>query len=558
MTARPVMGRRAFLGGMLGLAGAGVLASCGNQAARSAASCVSSLKLPVLQPESRQGEVLSKVTNVPAAWTAYPTPWKSWTKDPPASSGKAISVFEILWAAPPPPVGQNKYWQELNSRIGAPWNVTEADATDYPQKLSALAAAGSFPDITYVNFAPNGPYSAAAFKKFVDEGAFNDLTPHLTGNALKEYSNLQRLPESSWTGAAFEGKIWGPPYPIPPRDDIWVYRKDWAQKLGVDNPKNANDLKKMFIAFAQGDPNHNGQKNTWAFGVVDSSIWNDVFRVPNQWRLNKDGSLTKDIETEEYKAALDFAVQLWKGGAYHPDALTNTYNQNYPLIQSGHIGFQNSAIVAVMSPTGLIAQTQQQTPGSNLTPIILPGHDGGKPAPRLNSGAYGFYAIPSSIKSESRIKELLRVLDWWASPFGSEEYTFIEYGVQDLMYHMQDGAPVPVSDKGATGLSSGLNYMCQPLETNFYYPGLPSHALLSQQTEEKMVQLGVSDPTLSLYSPTDVAQGANLQQIITNGYNDILVGRKPFSSLSDMISTWKSQGGNQSRSEFQKALQKCH
>ncbi|MFZ0215667.1 MAG: hypothetical protein WAM30_06950 [Candidatus Dormiibacterota bacterium] len=542
---------------MLGMAGTGLLASCGGGAtSKVVASCVSGLAFPVSAPGARDGQIKSKVPNVPDAWTRYPTPWKSWTGDPPAKGG-TVTAFEILWNAPPPQLPQNQWWQQLNRQLGASWSPVLADAVDYPAKLSALAASGSFPDITYVNFAPNGPYTGGAFEKFVDEGAFHDLTPFLTGNALKEYPNLRQLPDLSWRDAAFEGKIFGPPYPVPVVDDIPVYRKDWAEKLGVDNPKNAADIKKMFVAFANGDPNGNGKKDTWVFGEMDVNTLNYVFRVPNNWRLNKDGTLTKNIETEEYRAALDFSVQLWKQGAYHPDVLTNTYNQDYPLIESGHVGYQLSAVTAVMGQAGLINKTKQSDASSNLTPLVLPGHDGGSWAPYLNSGAYGFYAIPSSIKSESRIRELLRVLDWWTPPFGSEEYTFLEYGVDGLMYQMQNGAPVPVSDTSLTGLSSGLNYMCQPAEINFYYPGFPTQAVLAQKVEEQMVQKGVADPTLGLYSPTDVAQGTNLQELITNAHNDILVGRQPLSSLSELISSWKSQGGDQSRKEFEQALAKC-
>jgi putative aldouronate transport system substrate-binding protein len=555
-----VMGRRAFLGGMgmAGLGAAGLLASCGSAATQAAAACVGSLNLPVVQPDSRAGEVLSKVANVPAAWTKYPAPWKSWTADPPISSGQPVSVFEVLWGAPPAPVGQNQYWQELNKRLGAAWNVTPADANDYGTKLNALAASKSFADITYINFTGVVP-SGGAFEKIVDEGAFHDLTPYLSGNALKDYPNLQRLPKISWSNGTFEGKIFGPPYPIPPVDTLWIYRKDWAEKLGVDNPTNAAELKKMFLAFANGNPNGSGNKDTWAFGAVDYPTLLSVFHAPNNWRLNKDGSLTSYIETDEFKAAMDFAAQLWKGGAYNPDAVTNTYNQNYPLIESGHVGFQYSAIVAEMGSGGLVSMTEQQVPGSNLTPIILPGESGGNAAPPLGSGAYGFYGIPTTVKSEKRIQELLRVLDWWAAPFGSEEFTFLEYGIENLMYKFVDGAPTPVSDTALTNLSSGLNYMCQPLEINFFYPGLPERALLSQQMSEKMIALSVADPTLGLYSPTNVEQGANLAQVILNAQNDILVGRQPLSSgISNMISTWKGQGGDQARTEYQKALAKCH
>lgn len=173
------------------------------------------------------------------------------------------------------------------------------------------------------------------------------------------------------------------------------------------------------------------------------------------------------------------------------------------------------------------------------------------------SGSYGFFAIPTSVKSEARITELLRILDWWAAPFGSEEYTFIVYGVEGLMFTRDGDAPVPSTDTSVLSLSSGLNYMDQPLEINFYTPGFPDQARLAQRMQEEMIEGSVPDPTLGLYSPTDVSQGGNLTQLVHDTYSSIVVGRKPLSPLNDLKSEWKSQGGEQSRKEFQRALEKC-
>jgi putative aldouronate transport system substrate-binding protein len=43
----------------------------------------------------------------------------------------------------------------------------------------------------------------------------------------------------------------------------------------------------------------------------------------------------------------------------------------------------------------------------------------------------------------------------------------------------------------------------------------------------------------------------------TDGYNAMVVGNQPLSYLNQLISDWKSQGGDQARKEFQQALEKC-
>lgn len=553
------LGRRAFLRGAVGLAGMTALAACTSGTAGSAvASCVSGLQFPLKEPPSHPGEVVSKTRNVPLAWTQYPTPYKSMPGGPPGSGG-TVTTFQILFSSPPPPLAQNPWWQELNRRLGVTIQPTLVDSPDYATKLVTLGASANFPDITYVNFNQNGLYNGAAFQKVISEGGFHDLTPYLTKSGLKNFPNLELLPEVTWKGSSFMGKIYGVPYPIQPvNGQLGMYRKDWAQKLGVDNPKNANDVMRMFVAFAQEDPDGSGKKDTWGIDAPRSSIWNAIFRVPYNWRLNKDGSLTKDIETDEYRAALNFAHTMWQKGAFHPNALTNTLSQEMTLFEGGQVGFftQGGWGFFGNQPGTMATLTRANQPSANAYPWIPPGHDGGKPAIPQGSASYGFGAIPSSIKDEKRIVELLHIMEFISAPFGSEEFLFVYYGLEGQMFNWVNGAPVRVTNGNQTW-SNGLNYLCGTTEVNYFYANQPGEAQFMQRLQEQQMSLSITDPTQGLYSPTWVSSGPSLIQMQTDAYNSILAGREPISQLKQVISDWRRNGGDQARKEFQQALQKC-
>jgi putative aldouronate transport system substrate-binding protein len=553
------LGRRALLQGALGLAGMGMLAACSNnQAATNAASCISSLQFPPNTPPSRPGQVVSKVPNVPLAWTEYPKPYV--TMPNPPGKGETVTTFQILFSAPPPPLENNPWWQQLNKRLGVTIQPTLADSPDYAAKLNTLAAGGTFPDITYINFNQNGQNNGAAFEKFVAQGAFHDLTSYLSGDGLKAFPNLQLLPAVTWTGSSFMGKIYGAPYPIQPvNGQLGMYRKDWATKLGVDNPKNADEVMRMFVAFSTEDPNGTGTKDTYGIDTLHPSIWNAMFRVPNQWRVNSDGSLTKDLETDEFKAALNFAHTMWTKGAFHPDALTLTLNQNMSLIESGKTGFftQGGWGFFGSQPGTMTTLTKQNDPSANPAPWIPPGFDGGKPAIPLGTADYGFGAIPSTIKDESKIVELLHIMEFIAAPFGSDEFNFVYYGIEGDMFNWDsNGAPVHVTN-GNQNWSNGLNYLCGTTEINYFYAGQQGEAELMQQLQEQQIQSSVPDPTQGLYSPTWVAQGGNLVKMQTDAYNAMVVGNQPITDLDQVISDWKKQGGDAARKEFQQSLDKC-
>jgi len=553
------LGRRALLQGALGIAGMGVLTACTSNQSTSAAAvaCVKNLSFPPNAPPSRPGQIVSKVPNVPLAWTDYPQPYV--TMPNPPGKGETVTTFQILFSSPPPPLENNPWWQQLNKRLGVTIQPTLADSPDYAAKLNTLAAGGTFPDITYINFNQNGLNNGAGFEKFVAQGAFNDLTQYLSGDGLKQFPNLQLLPAVTWTGSSFQGKIYGVPYPIQPvNGQLGMYRKDWATKLGVDNPKNADDVMKMFVAFSQEDPDGNGKKDTWGVDTLRQSIWNAMYRVPNNWRLNSDGTLTKDLETDEFKAALQFANTMWTKGAFHPDALTLTLNQNESLFESGQTGFftQGGWGFFGNQPGTMTTLTQQNNAAALPSPFIPPGFDGGNPAIPLGTADYGFGAIPSTIKDQNKIVELLHIMEYIAAPFGSDEFNFIYYGIEGDMFNWVNGAPVSVTN-GNQNWPNGLNYLCGTTEINYFYANQPGEAQLMQQLQEQQIQNSIADPTQGLYSPTWVAQGANLIQMQQDAYNAMVVGNQPLTDLTQLISDWKKQGGDTARTEFQQSLQKC-
>lgn len=390
----------------------------------------------------------------------------------------------------------------------------------------------------------------------MSQGAFHDLTSFLTGKALEEYPNLQLFPEYAWRGAAFQGKIFGVPRPVMPvNGQVTVYRRDWAKKAGVDEPKNADDMFKMATDIVKGSKS--GGRNAWWTAGFGQAQWNQLFRVPNNWRLEGDGTLTNATETEEFKEALNFAAKLWKAGALYPDAPTVTFQQSFDLFNSGRVALFSQGFNPMMAMIGKTSNLHKADPKAEIAPFFPPGSDGGDPLLSMEGGIFGFAAIPSSVKDDEKVKELLRVMDYYAAPFGSEEYTFMNYGVEGRQFEFNsDGSPVPLNDPKVVN-ETGLSYLCEPSEINFFFPQDPDLAKLAQDTQAKAVKLALPNPTLGLYSPTQVHKGTSLNAMNTDYYNGIVTGRKPVSAIDEWRSDWKSRGGDDIRHEYEEALKTC-
>src|SRR5204863_8788307 len=78
----------------------------------------------------------------------------------------------------------------------------------------------------------------------------------------------------------------------------------------------------------------------------------------------------------------------------------------------------------------------------------------------LGPGKFGYTAIKKG--SPDRVQELLRIIDFFAAPFGSEEYVMVRYGARDVDYKLDaNGVPVQ-TDQGKVDLTVSWMYIGAP------------------------------------------------------------------------------------------------
>lgn len=536
---------------LTGAASAGILltaAACagsgGGRALKSGTDQVPEF-VPARQVE---GMHASKVANVQPAYTRYPpNPFKSVSKTP--GDGSTVSTFQILFYPPPRAKSQNPIWQELDKRLGVSINPDPVTDDLYDQKMATLEASGKLPDLIFLN---RGASPSAG--RLINNGGILDLSPYLSGENIKDYPNLAALPTLAWSNSMVNGSIYIVPRPLDPvTAAVGLYRRDWAKELGVDNPKNADEVFTMMTAFAKKHPN--GNKQTWALDQWSQGWFNEMFGAPNNWRKNPDGSLTKDLETDEFEQALDFMRRLWAAGAYHPDTATidTEYEKSQSLfVGTEQVGMYGEGYISQFDVTGDRGLLLKTNPHSDAEPFVPPGHDGGKGQRYASPGYYGGMGIPASLaKNKSRVEMLLRVLDYYAAPFGSEEYLFMNYGLSGRDYNFDSNGNPKTTDMWSEVLA--LTYMCQPMDDTLYFPSEVNDALIAQRGIEEAEPL-LTDPTAQLYSATALSTAGTLQQLNTDFLSDIVTGRKPLSAIKQWRSQWKSQGGDKTRQEFERGL----
>ncbi len=483
--------------------------------------------------------------NVPDAYTAPPPLVQSVSYVP--GSGDTVNALTVSFNPPPLPLNQNKYWQELNKRLNANWQVQLPSGNEgYTEKAAALLASGDLPDLFCIEL-----FLSPSLAPALQQGAFTDLTSYLSGNELNNYPNIAKISPISWKNTRFNGKIYGVPRARPVANGGLFFRLDLIEKVGMSVPKNADEFFQLTKAITQ-----YGKGQAWAlgnggtvFGSGSPMFCMEMFGVPNNWRLEKNGTLTHMFQTDEFKASMLYIRKLYTAGVFHPDYFTQTLTQTTTAFTTGKVAAYVTGMAGLLTAR-LGAKTVD--PQSNVG-LLIPAGD--KAIGWLAAGHFGTVGIPSQVGSDqNRVKTLLRILDYFCAPRFSIEGDFLATGIDGWD---NTKAANEVKALNATGSKEvgDLTYIENPAPI-YYTPTEPSFALKLQGYAKQLQAIGITDPTAPLYSPTATKQQAQLNQVYNDRFIRFVKGTDPETSVGGFASDFLSNGGAQIAKEFQDQLQK--
>jgi putative aldouronate transport system substrate-binding protein len=259
--------------------------------------------------------------------------------------------------------------------------------------------------------------------------------------------------------------------------------------------------------------------------------------------------LIKDRETEEYKATVGYVRDLMAAGVYPPDAATNTNSRADFVAKKFALSVESQGNSWVdFWQRGL--QQNPQTRFAMLPPFAASA--GQKPIYYLSPGFNSMNALKKA--PPERIKELLRVMNWLASPFGSQEDLLLTYGVEGQDFKMDDkGNPVPSVEGISRAGYVPWRYIAQHPWV-YYQADLPGFAKASYDAEHATLPLGIEDPTNGFYAPTFFGKGQVAETAFFDGVREILLGRSPMSTYDTLVRDWSTSAGDQIKAEFLQAM----
>lgn len=537
MNARKVT-RRSILGGLAATPVVAGLAGCDNERSGAAGSQAGDgpAELPTHVPfGGPEPDLPAGEGGVTAGFFTYPKPPIRRDGFPLAKTEPVTGLFQGIAPALPP--DRNPVYQRIFGKVGNQLSGDVVLSTSYIEKFQVTIAGGDLPDLVQIEPAPHLP---DLLEKY-----FTDLSEVIAGDGITQYPALASFTPENWQVSTLNGRIWGVPQPRTPAGRMMMTRGDILADKGIDTDPQVSDGDDFVAMLAELTDESRSQ-----FAIAgDPTNWllqclREMCGAPNGW-AEADGAFVSDIEAPETLEALEQAGRIVRAGYTHPEAFSKP-GENATWFRSG----VTPLLLQGFTKWGSFAQMD---PEFDIGHVRLPRWTGGGQA-EIHTSLAGYYAYVGIRKQDdpTRVDEILRILDYIASPFGTEEYLDITYGIEGETYTMEDGDPKPIEGKSAD-LFAGWTYAGAGSQNVLYIPG--NEELVTRQHDYLSSALpeGRGDASVGLYSPTALGKAASWGKRRKDLERSILLGEASVSSWEDFAKSWREDVGASMAEEFAEA-----
>ncbi len=454
------MSRRSFLGSAAAAAGAvaaaPLLAGCGTGGG-SGTGTTSASQIAKIMPSYLPSDLIkpeyASINGSSPGFITYPADLVRTVHEIPGDGGSYTGITP-LWASIPSPSG-NSYYEAVNKALGATLTMQPSNGNTYNNILPPLFSGNKLPDWIQIPTFWTAPLN---FGQAVGAKLAN-LTPYLAGDKIKEYPNLAALFPGAWQAGIWNDKIYG--IPVFPTEftvaGYLYYRADILDKLGIGTPqiKSVDDL------FNLGKEINDPKGKRWAFDDIWTGLLQPFNIPPNppNWTTNDHGDLLASWETENMIEAMVWEAKLVKAGLMNPDAIALDTNSAKQRFWSGQelITFDGQgAWLGADAQSGAAADKGY----ARMAFPFFTASGSGTPRIPLANGTEWFSYLNKNL-TKSQITELLRVANYLAAPFGSYEYTLVNFGAPATDYTMTSTGPV-LTATGNKQVAQTYSFLASP------------------------------------------------------------------------------------------------
>ena len=427
-------------------------------------------------------------------------------------------------------------------------SLQHTPGAQYQDKLSVLIASGDLPMVVASYGPPKQSYLLSAFKNNI----FWDIAP-----LIKDYPNLSKLNQAIFDNVAYDGKVFGLPRERPIARTAYIYRADWLDNVGLQEPTTLDEFYTMLKAFKEQDPDKNNKNDTYGMstGAIGASgpeanAFGVFFGASNVWDV-QDGKFVRDVFSPAYFEGMEFQKRLFDEKLIHPD-----YSIMDRPKMEGEFETSKAGVIYNSTNVALPYESRVQThvPDAKVSFFSILSTDKGKFVPGA-MGSNGILMFPkSSVKTEDDLKRILQFFDQLADPAMAD---LLSWGIEGVHAKKVDGK-FEMIDQEAFDNEVGFPYKwplravdLEPIKTQGNVNPL---VIKEVEVTEDNKNYVVNNPSNALISDTFTERGVELEQIIKDANVKFVMGVINEEQWKKEMDKWWSSGGEKIAQEYEAAL----
>lgn len=458
-----------------------------------------------------------------------------------SSEPTQISWMNMLHtASPPTDTITNAIEDYTNTELEFQW-IPDASKEE---RLNTALASGNLADIVTLTILDN-----SSVRNALKAGQFWDVEPF-----LDEFENLSQISEDTRRSASIEGVLYGIPFQKPLARNGVVLRKDWLDNLGLDEPETLDELFEVARAFAEDDPDGNGQNDTTGF-MDRADLKYGSFKtlatyhgVPNEWK-EESGTFTPQFDTPEYVEALEYMRELYSNGLINQDFAVTAKTDQQEGFAQGRAGIYVGGLMDARNLYTLAEGISDDMELAQLNKINKDG-SGDYAIWSDNNGIGGLLAFPKSEVADE--DELRAVLQFVNDIMDEEVFTMMTAGIEGV-HHEMDGNVSERIDEDLWQQEVQPFASSRPKEIGYDLVTGDELKHYSDQLILENEEIAVLNPAYSLESLTFTSQGSELSVIIEDATYQYILGDIDMDGFDAAVERWYSSGGQQIVEEYEAA-----
>ncbi len=464
---------------------------------------------------------------VPAGFAALPDPVPTGRTPLPS-----VAPISMLLQGNPPSIGwdSNQFYGQLVADCNTTFDLAFGGYGEYSSKLQVTLLNDSLPEVVQLT-------SIAKLNDLL-EVKFHNLAEFIGGDLVADFPALAAIPTDQWQRNVLDGALWGVSPSTPAvSGPLLLSRGDLLAERGLE-PAPILDSGDDFLALLT-ELTGGGQ-----FALADDpktvlALLAEMHGAPNQWRVDGD-TLVNVNETPQLQAAMESFIRIREAGVIHPDALVNT---------NAHMHWEAGTTALLLGTISGWGSQARRRPDWTVRALTSPQWNGGGPAAKHldPTGTSDFVGISKAVAPD-RVREILQVMDYIASPLGTTEWMHVNYGVEGVHHRIEDGVPV-VTEAAATE-SFPIGSLGSQVDGQLLAPGDQDTLTAQHDLLSAVLPTGEANAAHSHYSVTDNGPGISAMVRLRDTQRQILLGNKPLSEWGEAVDTWRRTAGDKIRDEY--------